>query len=81
MSKVVIAYCNQAWWLVQGVGHLDDMLAARESPDLIIDLITCKMWSEVIKLWEEPEFGKMPWAINPKIVERLKGRQQTRVSE
>ena len=81
MSKVVIAYCNNAWWLVQGVGHLDDMLRAQESPDLDIDIVTCKMWRDVVQLWEEPEFGKMPWAINPKIIERLKTREHTKVTE
>jgi len=28
VSKVVIAYCNESWWLVAGVTHLNDMLRA-----------------------------------------------------
>jgi len=80
MSKVVIAYCNQTWWLVQGVDHLQDMLAARESPQLDIEIVSCKVWAEVTELWIEPEFGKLPWAINPKIIERLKSRERTTVS-
>ncbi len=80
MSKVVIAYCNETWWLVQGVGHLNDMLAAREAVELQIDIVTCGVWSDVLKLWEDPEFGKMPWAINPKIIERLKSRERTTVT-
>ena len=81
MSKVVIAHCNNTWWLVQGVDHLQDMLYAREAPDLVIDLVTCKAWAEVLKLWLEPEFGKLPWAINPKVIERLKTRECTIVME
>jgi hypothetical protein len=80
LPKVVIAYCNETWWLVQGVGHLNDMLAAKESPDLHIAIVACSAWGEVLRLWEEPEFGKMPWAINPKIIERLKTREHTSVS-
>jgi len=79
MSKVMIAYCNETWWLVQGTGHLHDMLAGKESPELEIALVTCSAFSDVIKLWDEPEFGKCPWAINPKIVERLKSRERTTV--
>lgn len=80
MSDVVIAYFNDTWWLVQGVDHLHDMLAATESPDLRITLVTCAAWREVLDLWLEPEEGKMPWAINPKIVARLKSRERTTVS-
>ena len=77
MPKVIIAYFNDTWWLVQGVTHLDDMLAAKEAPDLKISLVTCRAWTEVMKLWEEPEYGKLPWAIHPKIVERIKAREHT----
>ena len=80
VSNVVIAYCNETWWLVRGVSHLHDMLAAKESPDLDIAIVTCKVWSEVLQLWDEPEFGKMPWAIHPKIIERIKTRERTSVS-
>lgn len=80
MSKVVIAYCNESWWLVAGVNHLNDMLAATEGPDLEIKIVTCRAWPQVMQLWEEPEDGKLPWAIHPKIVERLKSRERTTVS-
>jgi hypothetical protein len=80
LSKVVIAYCNETWWLVKGVDHLYDMLAAKESPDLDIAIVDCKLWGEVMRLWEEPEDGKMPWAINPKVIDRLKTRERTSVS-
>jgi hypothetical protein len=80
VSDVVIAYFNETWWLVQGVAHLQDMLAARESPDLTIALVTCAAWRDVVVLWTEPEEGQMPWAINPKIVARLKSRERTTVS-
>lgn len=79
-SNVVIAYFNETWWLVQGESHLQDMLAARESPDLPIAIVTCTVWSEVMQLWDDPEFGKMPWAINPKIIERIKTRERTTVT-
>lgn len=79
MSKVIIAHCNQTWWLVQGESHLHEMLAAKESPELEISLITCELWRDVIRLWEEPVEGKMPWAIHPKIVERLKSRERTTI--
>ena len=77
MAQVIIAYYNETWWLVQGTSHLDDMLAAKEAPELEISIVTCRAWSEVVKLWEEPEFGQMPWAIHPKIIERLKTRERT----
>jgi hypothetical protein len=79
-SKVVIAYFNETWWLVQGESHLQDMLGAKESPDLPISIVTCTIWSEVMQLWDDPEFGKMPWAINPKIIERIKTRERTTVT-
>jgi hypothetical protein len=77
VPQVVIAYCNQTWWLVKGTTHLDDMLAAEESPELEIAIVTCRVWGDVLKLWEDPEFGQMPWAIHPKIIERLKARERT----
>jgi hypothetical protein len=80
VSKVLIAYHNETWWLVQGESHLHDMLSAKESPELPIDIVTCTAWAEVLRLWEAPEYGKMPWAINPKIIERLKSRERTTVS-
>jgi len=79
-SKVVIAYFNETWWLVQGEVHLHDMLAAKESPELEIEIITCTVWSQVMQLWDDPEFGKMPWAINPKIIDRIKTRERTTVT-
>ena len=80
MSDVVIAYFNETWWLVQGVNYLQEMLAATESPDLRIALVTCPAWRDVMELWLEPEEGKMPWAINPKIIERIKTRECTTVN-
>jgi hypothetical protein len=81
MSKVVIAYCNETWWLVEGDAHLYDMLQAKESPDLDIAIINCRVWREVVQLWKEPEEGGMPWAIHPKVIERLKARDRTTVTE
>jgi hypothetical protein len=80
VSKVVIAYFNETWWLVAGESHLQDMLAATEGPDLEISIVTCGAWPQVMQMWEEPEDGKLPWAINPKIIERLKSRERTTVS-
>ncbi|HUC63862.1 MAG TPA: hypothetical protein VMA53_00445 [Stellaceae bacterium] len=80
MPAVTIAFCNETWWLVRGESHLHDMLAAKEAPELEIEIVTCRVWAEVLRLWEAPEFGKMPWAINPKIIERLKSRANTTVT-
>jgi hypothetical protein len=80
MSRVVIAYCNETWWLVEGGSHLYDMLRAAEGPDLEVAIVSCSAWSEVIRLWKEPEEGSMPWAIHPKVIERLKSRERTTVS-
>jgi hypothetical protein len=77
VSEVVIAYCNDTWWLVKGEVHIDDVLAAKEEPDLPIALVVCEKMGDVMQLWEAPEFGKMPWAINPSIIERLKTRERT----
>jgi len=77
---VVIAFFNQTWWLVRGVSHLQDMLNAREAPELEISIVTCGAWAEVMRLWEEPEYGKMPWAIHPKIIDRIKSRERTTVT-
>ena len=77
MTQMVIAYFNETWWLVKGEQHLDDVLAAKEAEDLEISLIVCKAWVEVLKLWEAPDFSGMPWAINPKIIARLKARERT----
>jgi hypothetical protein len=74
---MVIAYFNETWWLVKGESHLDDVLAGKEAPEIDISLRTCKTWSEVLQLWETPEFGRMPWAINPKIITRLRTREHT----
>jgi len=77
VSNVLIAYFNETWWLVHGVDHLDDMLSGAEAADLTIQMVTCKTFAEVMRLWDEAEDGKMPWAINPKIIERLKTRPAT----
>jgi len=77
VPQVVIAHFNETWWLVQGTIHLDDMLGAKESSELEIAIVTCRVWGDVMKLWEDPDFGKMPWAIHPKIIERLKSRERT----
>lgn len=80
MSEVVIAYFNETWWYVKGEAHIDDVLAAKEAPELTIALVTCANWAEVMQMWEAPEIGQMPWAINPKIIERLKSRPHTTVN-
>jgi hypothetical protein len=74
---VIIAYFNETWWLVHGVEHLDDMLAGSESPDLRIEMVACDAWINVMHLWDEQEEGKLPWAINPRVIERLKTRERT----
>jgi hypothetical protein len=74
---VVIAYFNETWWLVRGVDHLDDMLSPDTPASLRIEIVTCEAWPNVLRLWEEPEEGKMPWAINPRVIERLKLRENT----
>jgi hypothetical protein len=80
LSDVVIAFFNETWWYVQGETHLDDVLAGREAPELSISLVTSAKWADIMKMWETPEVGQMPWAINPKIIERLKLRPTTTVS-
>jgi hypothetical protein len=80
LSDVIIAYCNDTWWYVKGDAHIDDVLAGTEAGDLTISLVACPKWPDVMKLWEAPEIGQMPWAINPKIIERLKTRPHTTVS-
>ncbi len=77
MFDVIIAYFNQTWWLVHGVAHLDAMLAGNASPELTIEIVTCEDWENVVRLWDEPEEGKLPWAINPRVIERLKLRDKT----
>ncbi len=77
MFDVIIAYFNDTWWLVHGVAHLDAMLADKASPDLRIEIVTCDAWTNVVRLWDEPEEGKLPWAINPRVIERLKLRDNT----
>jgi hypothetical protein len=77
MFDVIIAYFNDTWWLVHGVAHLDDMLANREPPELRIEIVACAGWDGVLRLWDEPEEGKLPWAINPRVIERLKQREKT----
>jgi hypothetical protein len=66
---------------VQGEAHIDNVLAGTEAADLSISLITRNRWVEVMQLWEAPEVGRMPWAINPKIIERLKTRPTTTVEQ
>ena len=79
MADVLIAYFNETWWLVRGETHLDVMLAAKEPQDLMIEIRTVSAWPEVVNLWEAPADFKMPWAINPKIIERIKSRPCTTV--
>ncbi len=74
---VIIAYFNDTWWLVRGVAHLDDILSGKESPDLQIEIVSCDAWVNVVQMWDEPEEGKLPWAINPRVIERLKLRDRT----
>ena len=74
MADVVIAFFNDTWWYVKGEAHIDDVLAGSESAELAISLVTCGKWGEVMELWETPAVGQMPWAINPKIIARLKTR-------
>jgi hypothetical protein len=80
LSDVIIAFCNETWWYVKGDAHLDEVLAGSEPPALTISLVVCTKWPDVMKIWEAPIAGQMPWAINPKIIERLKTRPQTTVS-
>jgi len=80
LPDVIIAYCNETWWYVKGEAHIDDVLAGEEAAELTISLVTCGKWPEVMKLWETPLVGQMPWAINPKIIERLKSRARTTVA-
>ena len=80
MTEVIIAYFNKTWWLVQGVNHLHDLLAGTEPPELEITIVTCRQWPDVVQLWVDPELGKLPWAINPVIIDRLKKRSRTTVA-
>lgn len=77
MFDVIIAYFNETWWLVHGVAHLDAMLSPNTPASLRIEIVTCDAWENVLRLWDEPEEGKMPWAINPRVIERLKLRENT----
>jgi len=74
---VIIAYFNDSWWLVRGVPHLDSMLKDEAPPELTIEIVSCDSWAGVVRLWEEPEEGKLPWAINPRVITRLKSRERT----
>ena len=80
LADVVIAFFNDTWWYVKGEAHIDDVLAGSEPAELAISLVTCGKWGEVMELWETPAVGQMPWAINPKIIARLKTRAQTTVA-
>jgi hypothetical protein len=79
VADVVIAFFNDTWWYVKGEAHIDDVLAGDEAAELTISLVTCSKWPDVMTLWDEPKPGQMPWAINPKIIERLKLRPHTTV--
>ena len=79
MFDVVIAFYNETWWYVKGEAHIDNVLAGSEGAELTISLVSVEKWPDVMALWETPEVGQMPWAINPKIIERLKARPQTKV--
>jgi hypothetical protein len=77
LSDVVIGFFNETWWYLKGESHIDDVLAGEEAAELTISLVICANWAAVMTLWEEPKPGQMPWAINPKIIERLKTRPHT----
>ncbi len=77
---MTIAYFNDTWWLVHGVAHLDSILSAQEKPELKIGLVACDSWAKILQMWDEPEEGQHPWAINPRIIERLKTRENTTIA-
>jgi hypothetical protein len=79
MADMVIAYFNETWWLVRGELHLSDVLGAKEAETLEIEIRSVPAWVDVVRLWEAPEEFKMPWAINPKVIERVKTRKHTTV--
>ena len=80
LPDVVIALFNETWWYVKGDAHIDDVLAGKEADQLVVSLVTCGKWLDVMQLWETPEVGQMPWAINPKVIARLKTRARTTVA-
>jgi hypothetical protein len=80
LFDVIIAQCNDTWWCLKGSEHLDDLLAATEATELTISLVIGKKWNDVVHLWDAPQAGGMPWAINPLVIERLKARQFTTIS-
>ncbi len=71
MDEVKIAYYDETFWLVVGEKYIDIILAGREKLECEIEFVTCKTWVEVQDLWEKPG-DQMPWAIQPKVVARLK---------
>ena len=77
MPDVVIVLCNETNWLVDGVQHIDALLAGTEAPEIDVEFVQIADWNLVIEKWGDPDDPSF-WAIHPKIVQRLKDRKAAR---
>lgn len=78
MADVILAECNGRVWLVGGEKYLDDLLANTLSKQVSIEFVPCQNQDEVNNLWVQqcgtPSGPGTPWAINPKVVARIRFR-------
>lgn len=76
MADIILAEHQGQAWLVNGEGHIDDLLAGMLRPNLTIEFVSCESKSDVIALWVqhcgEPGSAAAPWVIHPAIVTRLR---------
>jgi hypothetical protein len=75
MADITLAELNGCAWLVGGEPFLDDLLANTLPAHISIEIVPCESQEEVHALWVrhngEPTTPGMPWAIHPKILERI----------
>jgi outer membrane protein OmpA-like peptidoglycan-associated protein len=78
MADITLAEFNGRVWLVSGESYIDDLLANRLSEDVSIEFVRCESQRDIRDLWVQncgsPEAGtgSAPWAIHPKIAERIR---------
>ena len=80
MDEVIIGTYEEAHYLLKGVKYIDQMLLGYEKLDCTVGFVSCTSWRDVIEKWQESD-GSMPWAIHPKIIQRLKDEQAERELE
>ncbi len=78
MADITLAEFNGSVWLVGGENFFDDLLANTLPADISIELVQCESQTDVDDLWTQHcgmhNEGRMPWVINPQIVQRIRGR-------